>query len=309
MLNIIMLFGLAMAQETPSTTQKASQPECSIQDFHDVEGKLVVHTKFCSTGNDDFDRVALSQTIQHLDTMKPPLGEVQREAIIKRAQRDHDELMKELERHNDTPSSLDPMVVWQGIAATPALVEYFKDTFDTMGIRVEDSNKSFTVTHTGTALELSDGIVDDVNFRVTISQQQVRNMVDNAADNSISEQESWRILSVLFTPMTAVTLKNKIFTNNWRRIMLGVEDHIHVYLLNPSGETATSHTLFFSNGQWVVVKGLHGTPKRTFKLTPKQALEYQKKTFSAMRANNSKQWNAWAKWYKKWRKGVSKIHK
>ena len=293
MFSSLFFIGSIQAQEPAAINQEESPSECKVQDFHDAQGKLIVHTKFCSTGEDYFDQDALSKATEHLIAMN--------ERGIK-GRKELDMAMY------DEPSSLDPMAVWQGIAATPALVEYFKDTFDTIGIRVEDSNKTFTVRHTGTALELSDGIADDVTFRVTISQQQVQNMVENAADNSISEQESWRILSVLFTPMTAVTLENKIFTNNWRRKMLGVEDHIHVYLLNPSGETATSHTLFFVKGQWVVVKGLHGMPKRTFKISPKQALEYQKRTFSAMRANNNKQWNAWAKWYKNWREGVSKTH-
>ena len=95
--------------------------------------------------------------------------------------------------------------------------------------------------------------------------------------------------------MTAETLGNKVFTNNWYRKRLGVEDHIYVHLLDPSGKSDTSHTLFFVKGQWVVVKGLHGKPKRTFKLTPAQALEYQRKTFAAMRIGNKKQQRAWAK--------------
>ena len=105
------------------------------------------------------------------------------------------------------------MAVWRGILSTPALVEYFKDTFDSIGVTVDGSKEQFTVTHTGTALTLSKGIAENIKFRVSISSKQVMNMVKNAEDNQISEEESWRILSVLFTPMTAVTLENKIFVN------------------------------------------------------------------------------------------------
>ena len=203
---------------------------------------------------------------------------------------------------------LDPMQMWQGIADTPALVEYFKDSFDTLGVSVEGTEYSLTVTHTGTALELKSGIAEDVDFQVTITPEQVMNMVSNAEDNQISEQESWRILNVLFTPMTAVTLDNEVLTNNRLRKALGVEDLTHVSLLNPSGDTASSHTLFYVKGQWVVVSGLHGKPRRTYTLTPAQALEYQKKIFSAMRADDRKQWKEWAKWYKSWRDGVSVTH-
>ena len=298
-------FSVGLAQET--TPQASAPAECTVQDVHDPQGHLVVHTKFCSTGDKNLDRKALNEATEHIQGITS-LSAEQRKKLVDRATQADMDLQAELDKYDDIPRPFDPMAVWQGIAATPALVEYFKDTFDTIGVRVEHSDTAFTVTHTGAALQLSEGIADDVLFRVTISQQQVQNMVQNASDNSISEQESWRILSVLFTPMTAVTLENDIFTNNWRRMILGVEDHTHVLLLNPSGETATSHTLFFVKGQWVVVKGLHGTPKRTFKLTPAQALEYQKKVFSAMRANNRKQWSAWAKWYKKWRMDVSEKH-
>ena len=175
------------------------------------------------------------------------------------------------------PAPLDPMQLWQGIADTPALVEYFKDSFDTLGVSVEGTEYSLTVTHTGTALELKSGIAANVDFRVTITPEQVMNMVSNAEDNRISEQESWRILNVLFTPMTAVTLDNEVLTNNRLRKALGVEDLTHVSLLNPSGDTASSHTLFYVKGQWVVVSGLHGKPRRTYTLAA-QALEYQRKS-------------------------------
>ncbi|MEC7987607.1 MAG: hypothetical protein VX278_20740 [Myxococcota bacterium] len=207
------------------------------------------------------------------------------------------------------PAPIRAMDVWNGITKTPALVEYFKDTFDTIGVSIEGTDERFTVEHTGTELKLSEGIAEDVNFRVSISEKQVSNMVKNAEDNQISADESWRIMSVLFTPMTSVTLDNPVFVNNRMRKKLGIEDLTHVYLLNPNGETANSHTLFFVKGQWVVVKGIHGKPRRTYKLTPAQALEYQKKTFSAVRANKAKQWREWAKWYTKWRKGVSVTHK
>ena len=235
---ILLTSGLAMAQESTQSTESAA-PACSVQDFNDADGKLVVGVKYCPNGDAGQNNKGISEAQGYLDSLVD---------LTERAKKGFEELDAEIEA---LQALQNPISVWQGIAATPALVEYFKDTFDTIGVSVEGSEQSFTVTHTGSALELSEGIADDVNFRVTISQQQVRNMVKNAADNSISEQESWRILSVLFTPMTAVTLDNEVFTNNWRRKRLGVEDHTQ-YLPNPSGET-TSHTLF-RQGAMVVVK-------------------------------------------------------
>ena len=300
LMNTILFSSLAWAQDIGQTQDAAEHSVCSIQDFNNADGTLIVQTKYCPSGNTDQDSAAMYKAINHLENENP--------SVERARQKSSERGFAELDAIADAYLGLNPMTVWQGIADTPALVEYFKDTFDSIGVSVQASEQNFTVTHTGTELLLSEGIAEDVTFRVTISQKQVLNMVQNASDNRISDQESWRILSVLFTPMTAETLGNKVFTNYWNRRLIGVEDHIHVHLLNPSGTSDTSHTLFFVKGQWVVVKGLHGKPKRTFKLTPEQALEYQRKTFTALRHGNKKQQRAWAKWYKTWRNGVSETH-
>ena len=70
-------------------------------------------------------------------------------------------------------------------------------------------------------------------------------MIKHAKDGEISDNESWRILNVLFTPMTRVTLETPVLAVNWRRKLAGVEDLTHVYLLNPSGEEVSVHTLVY----------------------------------------------------------------
>ena len=150
------------------------------------------------------------------------------------------------------------------------------------------------------------GIVKEkVDFIVPLELQNIENMIKHAKDGEISDNESWRILNVLFTPMTRVTLETPVLAVNWRRKLAGVEDLTHVYLLNPSGEEASVHTLVYVKGQWLVLKGAHGDARRIYKMTPEQSIEYQRKIFSAMKKNSLWNWWKFSRWYKNWRKTCS----
>ena len=54
--------------------------------------------------------------------------------------------------------------------------------------------------------------------------------------------ESWWILSVLFTLMTKVTLETPVLAINWKRRLAGLKNLTHVYLLSPLGQEAFSPT-------------------------------------------------------------------
>jgi hypothetical protein len=90
--------------------------------------------------------------------------------------------------------------------------------------------------------------------------------------------------------------------------MNGVEDLIHVHLRSPVDEEEdVNHTLIHAAGQWVVIPGLHGNPRRVFDLTMADALEYHRRTIDAIHKDRFMNWLSFASWYKKWRKGVSKL--
>ena len=90
---------------------------------------------------------------------------------------------------------------------TPEIVEYFHGVFDKLGITVEGMDDKFTVHHQGDKITFSKGIDDDIDFLVPLKKQNILNMISHSKDGSISPEESWRILSVLFTPLTYETLK------------------------------------------------------------------------------------------------------
>ena len=203
-------------------------------------------------------------------------------------------------------SSLD---AWKSILQTPELLSYFNNVFNYLGISIEETGEEFTIYHAGDKFIFSEGIAKDkVDFIVPIKLENIENMINHAKDGKIDPSESWRILDVLFTPLTKVTLQSPVLSVNWRRKLAGVEDLTHVYLLNPKGEEASKHTLIYVKGQWLVLKGLHGDPRRTYRMTPEESLEYQRVIFKALKKDTFFGWVKFASWYKKWRKQNSVTH-
>ena len=195
---------------------------------------------------------------------------------------------------------------WEKILQTPELLNYFDGVFEHLGIRIKETGESFTIHHQGNRLTFEKGIhKNKVDFIVPLELQNIENMIMHAKDGKISSDESWRILNVLFTPMTKVTLETPVLAVNWRRKLAGVEDLTHVHLLSPLGQEASSHTLIYVKDQWLVLKGLHGKASRVYKMTPEQSLDYQRRIFSAMKKDTLWNWWKFSRWYKKWRKTCS----
>ena len=209
--------------------------------------------------------------------------------------------------YSQSTSSLES---WENILQTPELVEYFKGIFNSLGVIVEETNEKFTINHTGNSFEFEMGINEEkVDFVVPAKLQNIQNMIAHSQDGKISLEESWRIMDVLFTPLTRVTLQTPVLSINWRRKLAGVEDLTHVYLINPTGGEASKHTLIYVKGQWLVLKGTHGKPRRTYRMNPEQAIEYQREIFAAMQKDTFWAWWKFASYYKKWRKACSVTHK
>ncbi|MCX6044054.1 MAG: hypothetical protein NT075_02995 [Chloroflexi bacterium] len=197
------------------------------------------------------------------------------------------------------------MARWQAILQTPALVAYFRGVFNQIGIQVVETGEQFTVAHTGEQITFAPAIHSTVDFVVPVTVAQVQNLVNAASDGQIDADEAWQIVQVLFTPMTKATLQTPVLADPLIQKLAGVEDLLHIYLLNPSGGEAATHTLTFAKGQWQVTPGLHGTPRRIYRLTPEQALLYQRRIFQAAQQNALWTWCQFALWYRQWRQTVS----
>ncbi len=201
------------------------------------------------------------------------------------------------------------MESWENIIQTSEVIEYFDGVFEVLGISIEETDEQFTVYHKGNSILLEKGIDPNSDFIVPLKAHNIQNMIDHSKDGTISPEESWRILSVLFTPMTKVTLQTPTLSVNWMRKFAGVEDLTHVYLISPNGKEANKHSLIYVKGQWLVLEGLHGNPRRTYRMNQSDSLLYQRKIFAAMKKDSFMGWIKFGLWYKKWRKTVSITHK
>ena len=207
-----------------------------------------------------------------------------------------------LQAQEQTPS----MKAWSVMLDKPQLAEFFHGMFENLGIRVEETGEEFTVHHLGNSFSMSAGIDENgVDYIADIKLENVKNMMQHGADEKIDPMEAHRIVSVLFTPLTKVTLKNPIMSNGFLRWISGVENLIHVNLINPDESVVNSHTLIFTNREWLVITGLHGSPKRVYRIDVDQAVEYQKTVFKTFKTNTWGSWWKFRKWYRQWRKDVS----
>ena len=195
--------------------------------------------------------------------------------------------------------------IWQAIPQTPEMVAFFQGVFDVIGVTIEETGEELTARVFEDRVEFSAGLPESPDFLLPIRWENVENMVQHSADGAYDPHEAWRIVSVLFTPLTRETLKNPVMSNNIIRTLSGVEPLIHVHLVAPDGESVSTHSLIHVSGQWLVVPGLHGTPGRTYRMTAEQSLDYQRRVFTAVKANNFTEWQAFARWYRAWRADVS----
>lgn len=195
--------------------------------------------------------------------------------------------------------------VWSEIVQTPEVIGYFEGVFSRAGIQVEETGEAFTVINEGTRISFAPGLQPDLDFLVPLKQENIDRLVAHTADGVIDAEESWRIVQVLFTPLTRAALQSPTIRRNWLRVMSGVEPLIHVHLLNPAGTEAATHTLAYTGDQWLVIPGLHGNAQRTYRMSPEQALTFQRKIYAALKTDTLGGWWQFATWYREWRNGVS----
>jgi hypothetical protein len=200
---------------------------------------------------------------------------------------------------------------WRAVLQTPEVVGFFRGTFERAGVRITDTNEAFTCLHLGDRIEFEPALVESrVDFTVPIESYQVERLAHEAKAGELSEIEQFRVLRALFSPATAATLKNPVLSHGLLRRLAAVEDllHVHLHSPDPAQEPDATHTLVHAAGQWLVFMGLHGRPRRTFHLSMKDAIHYQRRVFHAMKKDDPATWLRFAFWYLTWRKRVSSRH-
>lgn len=200
------------------------------------------------------------------------------------------------------------MEAWEFMLNNTAIARYFSGIFNHMGIEVIETGEKFTVHHQQDGFTFSEGITNNADYHIKLGQQNIENMKSHGADGTIDADESFRITSVLFTPLTQSSMSNPVLSQPFYRKLAGIENHIIVHLEHPTKDETASHTIIYLNKEWLVVPGAHGNARRTFRINPSQAIEYQRKVFIALQDGSFSAWQNFKKWYFKWRKDVSVKH-
>ncbi|MBD3637151.1 MAG: hypothetical protein HUJ25_07360 [Crocinitomicaceae bacterium] len=196
--------------------------------------------------------------------------------------------------------------MWKPILKHDKLATYFSGMWESLGINVKETGEKITVLHQGDHFDLKKGVDEDnVDYNVFLKEENISNMAKHGEDGKIGEYESYKIMSVLFTPFVKAALKHPMMNKSCQMKLANIENHVHVYLQSPTNEEYAAHTMMFINKQWVVVEGIHGEAKRVFKMSPEQAIVYQKEAFKAQKLNTRKGWRKFKKFYLDWRKEVS----
>lgn len=193
---------------------------------------------------------------------------------------------------------------WANAEQPPSFVDFFRGTFTRLGITVTETGEQFTVIHQGDRFAFEAG-ASDVEFLIPIGQHNVDSLLRRASDGQLDDADAFGIMAVMFTPLTREIMKHPVTADDTLRRMSGVEDHLHVILLDEKGAEGASHTLVYKEGRWDVTAGLVGTPLRAFRMTAPQALEYQRHAYAAITANSPTGWAAFSAWYKDWRETCS----
>ncbi len=197
--------------------------------------------------------------------------------------------------------------LWRAIEQTDQIVNVFVGMFEVIGITIEETGEQLTARVEEGTIRIDPGLPERYDFLVPLKLENVHDMVRFTADGRLDESEIWRIIAVLFTPLTRETLRNPVMSKAILRKLAGIEDLIHVQLLGPEAEHVANHTLAFVSRQWLVIEGLHGQARRRFTLTSEECMTYQKKVFDTIKANNFLSWMRFARWYAKWRPSVSSV--
>ena len=195
---------------------------------------------------------------------------------------------------------------WDNLLEKEGLVNYFSGVFDQLGITIDETDEKFTVIHAGDHFELIEGVnTDSVDYHIELKLENISNMVKHGEDSKIDADESFRIMSVLFTPFTEASLQHPNLRTPSLVKLSGLDNHMHINLISPSKKDTISHTLIYLNDDWMVIPGLHGNAQRIFYLTEANALEYQRRIFKTKKEDSVKAWRKFRKWYKDWREEVA----
>ena len=198
----------------------------------------------------------------------------------------------------------------KSLALSANIVEMFKGLFERLGVQVIDTGEAFTCIHHGNRIEFASGVKEtEVDFIVKVYAFQLERLAEQVSKGHIDEVEQFRIARELFSSVSvgkANILNNPLMSNSVLRRVIRGKNLVHVHLLSPDlkQEENATFTLIYINERWLAIRGLHGEPKRVFRVSVTDATDLQKHLLAGMKARKMSEWGKIAKWYIEWRKKV-----
>ena len=194
----------------------------------------------------------------------------------------------------------------QQLTQKPAAVAWFRGLFRQIHVELTDTGEKFTILHHGDRVEVQPGFLgQEPNFVAPLESLNLRNLLSFFEDDTITPQEEYRIVKFMLKPCLRAALAMPILRNDALRRILKLDTHWQEALLDPDGNEDEQLTVIFVNNQWLVIPGYHGEPQRRLRLTPGQVLDYQRRLFETDEKGSLTAWLDLAKWYVKWRDGVT----
>jgi hypothetical protein len=196
---------------------------------------------------------------------------------------------------------------WAALEESPQAAAYFKGTFDILNFSVIETGEHFYVVNEGSKLRVMGGHAAHGDLDVPISEAQVTRVAHLGADGKLDDADAFVIMRILFSPVARAFLSGSFLTNDIIRRMAGVEDLIHITFWTEGSPETSSVTLRAAGNRWYVTDGLEGKPKRIFRITPPESLEYMRHAYRTRNSVNPAVWVGFVTWYKRWRDEVSVV--
>jgi hypothetical protein len=188
---------------------------------------------------------------------------------------------------------------WAVIEKSPQMSEFFRGTFDVLNFSVSETGERFFL------VKISGGRAGNADLDISIAQAQVDAVAGLAADGTLDRQDAFSVMQILYGPIARTFLTGSFLRHDIVRRFAGVEDLIHITFWTPGRADSASVTLRADGGQWYVLDGLVGRPKRVFRLNEAETLEYMRRVHMTRKSSNPRVWLDFVNWYVDWRDHVS----
>jgi len=192
------------------------------------------------------------------------------------------------------------------VVADPVAREWFAGLFRRAHVAVGDTGERFTVLHHGERAEVLDGFEgDEPNFVLAVTSEMLEALQAIFADGTVDAAEELRIVRRMLRPCLEAALAMPVLNNDALRAILRLDAHWQESLVGPDGEEYEPLTAIHTGDGWTVEEGFVGTPQRRLRITPRQALEFQRRLFRADEEGSLASWIDLARWYTAFRRDAT----